>query len=58
MAFGMPSGPERPCFLLDMGTSMVHGREFEEMPDLFFKSIGLSNVANIMSGTLGGQMLP
>ena len=58
MAFGMPSGPEQPCFLLDMGTSMVHGRKFEEMPDLFFKSIGLSNVANIMSGTLGGQMLP
>jgi LDH2 family malate/lactate/ureidoglycolate dehydrogenase len=58
MAFGMPSGPERPYFLLDMGSGMAHGREFEKMPDIFFKSIGLSNVANIMSGTLGGQMLP
>ena len=58
MAFGMPSGPQRPPFLLDMGSGMLGGGAFEKMPDLFFKSIGLSHVANIMSGTLGGQMLP
>ena len=58
MAFGMPGGSEQPPLVLDMGTSMAHGRRFEDMPDVFFKSIGLSNVANIMSGTLGGQMLP
>ena len=58
MAFGMPAGPDHPCFLLDMGSFMLNKASFEEMPDLFFKSIGLSNVANLMSGTLGGQMLP
>ena len=28
------------------------------MPQVFFRCIGFSHVANIMSGTLGGQMLP
>ena len=29
-----------------------------QMPQIYFKAIGISHVANIMSGTLGGQMLP
>ena len=59
LAFGMPSGPGNPYFCLDMASHMPWDEEcFEKMPQVFFKAIGISHVANIMSGTLGGQMLP
>ena len=59
LAFGMPSGPDHPYFCLDMASHLGIGEDhFEEMPEMFFKSIGISHMANIMSGTLGGQMLP
>ena len=31
---------------------------FSRYPELYFRGLGLSQVANILSGTLGGQMLP
>ena len=59
LAFGMPAGPDQPYFMLDMASHMPWDEAFfEKMPQVFFKAIGLSHVANIMSGTLGGQMLP
>ena len=59
LAFGMPSGPDHPPFMLDMSSGLSISEEhFETMPQIFFKSIGISHVGNIMSGTLGGQMLP
>lgn len=59
LAFGMPSGPDHPYFMLDMASHMSWDEElFKQMPQVYFKAIGLSHVANIMSGTLGGQMLP
>lgn len=59
LAFGMPSGPDHPDFLLDMSSHMPWDSAcFQKMPQVFFKAIGISHVANILSGTLGGQMLP
>lgn len=59
LAFGMPSGPDHPPFLLDMASRMLWDEDlFRRMPQFYFKAIGISHVANIMSGTLGGQMLP
>ena len=59
LAFGMPAGPDRPYFCLDLASHLqISDDHFAEMPEIFFKAIGLSHVANIMSGTLGGQMLP
>jgi len=59
LAFGMPSGPDQPYFLLDMASHMPWDEEcFKKMPQVFIKAIGISHMANIMSGTLGGQMLP
>ena len=59
MAFCIPSGPDQPYFLLDMATNLPYDEAcFVQMQDIFFKRIGLSHVANILSGTLGGQMLP
>jgi len=59
LAFGMPSGPGRPWFLLDMASHTPWDEEcFRKMPQVFIKAIGISHVANILSGTLGGQMLP
>ncbi len=59
LAFGMPSGPDQPYFMLDLGSHMEWDEEcFKKMPQVFFRCIGFSHVANIMSGTLGGQMLP
>ena len=59
LAFGMPSRPDYPTFLLDMGSHMPWDQAcFEKMPQVFFKAIGIAHVANILSGTLGGQMLP
>ena len=54
---GMPSGPDQPPFLLDMATALSWDEEmFAKMPEAYLKSIGISHVANILSGTLGGQM--
>ena len=59
LAFGMPSGPDHPTFLLDMASRIPWDEAcFEKMPQVFFKVIGIAHVANILSGTLGGQMLP
>ena len=59
LAFGMPSGPDHPPFLLDMASHMLWDEDlFRRMPQIYFKALGISHVANIMSGTLGGQMLP
>jgi LDH2 family malate/lactate/ureidoglycolate dehydrogenase len=59
LAFGMPSGPDHPDFLLDMASHMPWDPAcFEKMPQVFFKAIGIAHVANILSGSLGGQMLP
>jgi LDH2 family malate/lactate/ureidoglycolate dehydrogenase len=59
LAFGMPSGEGRADFLLDMATHLeIDASWFEKMPAVFFKAIGISHAANILSGTLGGQMLP
>jgi len=59
LAFGMPSGPDHPYFLLDMTSHMPWDEAcFAKMPQVFFKAVGISHVANILSGTLGGQMLP
>jgi LDH2 family malate/lactate/ureidoglycolate dehydrogenase len=56
---GMPSGPGSPPFLLDMATKLSWDEEmFAKMPEAYLKSIGISHVANILSGTLGGQMQP
>jgi LDH2 family malate/lactate/ureidoglycolate dehydrogenase len=58
LSFGMPSGPNHPPFLLDMASHIPWDEEFfKKMPQVYFKAIGLSHVANIMSGTLSGQML-
>ncbi len=55
---GMPSGLDQPPFMLDMSTAMPWDEEvFAKMPQVYLKAIGISHVANILSGTLGGQML-
>lgn len=59
LAFGFPGGEGRPEFLLDLSSHAPWDEEcFRKMPQVFIKAIGLSHVANILSGTLGGQMLP
>lgn len=59
MAFAIPSGPGQPYFLLDMATHMpYHESAFREMQEVLIKRIGISHVANILSGVLGGQMVP
>lgn len=59
MAFGIPSGDGQPYFLLDMATHLPYDESaFAEMQEVFFKRIGIAHVANILSGTLGGMMLP
>ena len=59
ITFGIPSGPQQPDFLLDTGSN-VHFDEqfFASRPELFFRCLGIAHVGNILSGTLGGQMLP
>lgn len=59
LAFGFPAGPDHPAFLLDMASHVPWDEAcFKKMPQVFYKAMGLSHVANILSGTLGGQMLP
>lgn len=56
---GVPSGPGQPPFLLDMATHIPWDDEtFKLMPQTYLKAVGISHVANMLSGTLGGQMLP
>ena len=58
MAFGMPATQGQPYFMLDMSTGMPWDEEcFKKMPEVYFRGLGICHVANIMSGTLGGQML-
>ena len=57
LAFGFPGND--PRFLLDLASHTPWDEEcFRKMPQVFIKAIGMSHVANILSGTLGGQMLP
>lgn len=59
LAYGMPAGPGRPNFLLDYASHFeAHDDDVCRNPAVFVKAIGMSHVANILSGTLGGQMLP
>jgi len=59
LAFGMPAGPRQPYFLLDLGTHLAWDEScFQKMPQVYLKFLGLAHVGNIMSGFLGGQMLP
>ena len=59
LAFGMPGGDGRPEFLLDYASHFVTDDEdVRRNPAVYMKAIGMSHVANILSGTLGGQMLP
>ncbi|MFC1527025.1 Ldh family oxidoreductase [Candidatus Latescibacterota bacterium] len=59
LAFGMPAGEGKPEFLLDLSSATPWDDEcFRRMPQVFIKAIGIAHVANILSGTLGGQMLP
>jgi LDH2 family malate/lactate/ureidoglycolate dehydrogenase len=55
----MPASEGRPAFLLDMASHTPWDEDcFRRMPQVFLKAIGISHVANLLSGTLGGQMLP
>ena len=59
LAFGMPAGPEQPNFLLDYASHFTaDDADVSKNPAVFIKALGMSHVANILSGTLGGQMLP
>ncbi len=59
LAFGMPAGREHPNFLLDYASHFTADDvDVRRNPAVFVKAIGMSHVANILSGTLGGQMLP
>lgn len=59
MAFAIPSGAGQPDFLLDMATHLPYDvSAFNEMQDVLIKRLGLSHVANMLSGVLGGQMVP
>jgi LDH2 family malate/lactate/ureidoglycolate dehydrogenase len=58
LAFGTPSDAGHPDFLLDFSSGIPWDEEvFARYPELYFRGVGLSHVANILSGTLGGQML-
>ncbi len=60
LAFGFPGGEGHPTFLLDYAShySIADDGTFEKYPAVFIKAIGMAHVGNILSGTLGGQMLP
>ena len=56
---GMPSGEGQPDLMVDFATGMPWDEEsFAKMPEIYYRGLGLAHAANIMSGTLGGQMLP
>ena len=55
---GAPAGPDQPDFMIDFATGMPWDEEsFAKMPEVYFRGLGLAHAANILSGTLGGQML-
>ena len=59
MALGIPSGPQEPPILLDFGTKLNWDEDcFRKIPEAYLRMIGLSHIANILGGTLGGMMLP
>ena len=56
-AFGIPAGPEHPDLLCDFASSVPFDEDFfATQPQIFFRLIGISHLANMLSGTLGGQM--
>ena len=58
LAFGMPGGEGKPTFLLDFASHYaIDDETFLKYPPVFIKALGISHVGNILSGTLGGQML-
>ncbi len=59
LAFGMPAGEGKPAFLLDFASHFVIDDDtFLKCPPVFIKALGIAHVGNILSGALGGQMLP
>ena len=59
LAFGFPAGGGKPAYLLDTGSKIPWDEAcFRKTPEIYIKAVGLSHVANILSGVLGGQMLP
>lgn len=64
MAVGGPAAGGAADFHLDFATggdgrnSFYTDDDFARRPELFFRSLGISQMCNILSGTLGGQMLP
>ena len=59
MAFGAPAADGDPDFHLDFATGAAFEEEdFSRRPELFFRSLGIAQMANLLSGTLGGQQLP
>ena len=59
LAFGMPAGEGKPAFLLDFASHYaIDDDTFLKYPPVFIKALGISHVGNILSGALGGQMLP
>ena len=59
LAFGMPAGEGKPAFLLDFASHYaIDDDTFLKYPPVFIKALGIAHVGNILSGALGGQMLP
>lgn len=59
LAFGTPSKSNQPDFLLDFSSRLIWDEDvFAKYPELYFRGLGLGHIANLLSGTLGGQMLP
>ena len=58
LAFGVPAGPDHPNLLCDFGSNVPFDESyFAQHPEVFFRCLGFSQLANMLSGTLGGQML-
>ena len=59
LAFGMPAEEGKPAFLLDFASHYaIDDDTFLKYPPVFIKALGIAHVGNILSGALGGQMLP
>lgn len=57
MAFGIPAGSDHPDLLVDSCSNIAFDEEmFVKNPEIYFRCVGYSHMANIMSGSLGGQM--
>ena len=58
LAFGIPAGPDRPDLLCDSSTNVPFDEDyFAKHPEIFFRGLAFSHIANLISGTLGGQMI-